>query len=38
MGEGRGEYRVLVKKPEKKRKVGRHRRRREDNIRTYLID
>jgi hypothetical protein len=32
MGEGRGEYRVLVVKPEEKRPLGRPRRRCEDNI------
>jgi hypothetical protein len=32
MGEGRGMYRVHVGKPEKKRQLGRHRRRWEDNI------
>jgi hypothetical protein len=32
MGEGRGEYRVLVKKPEGKRPLGRPRHRWEDNI------
>jgi hypothetical protein len=33
MGEGRGVYRVLVRKPEGKRPLGRPRRRWEDNIR-----
>jgi hypothetical protein len=32
MGEGRGVYRVLVRKPDGKRPLGRPRRRREDNI------
>jgi len=32
MGEGRGVYRVLVRKPEGKRPLGRPRRRWEDNI------
>ena len=32
-GEGRGVYRVLVGKPERKRPLGRPRRRWEDNIR-----
>jgi len=32
MGEGRGVYRVLVRKPEEKRSLGRPRRRWEDNI------
>jgi hypothetical protein len=32
MGEGRGVYRVLVGKPEGKRRLGRPRRRWEDNI------
>jgi hypothetical protein len=32
MGEGRGVYGVLVGKPERKRPLGRPRRRREDNI------
>ena len=36
MGEGRGVYRVLVAKPERKRPVGRPRRRWEDNIKTDL--
>jgi hypothetical protein len=36
MGEGRGVYRVLVGKPEKKRTLGRPRRRWEDNIKTDL--
>jgi hypothetical protein len=36
MGEGRGVYRVLVGKPEKKRPLGIPRRRWEDNIRMDL--
>jgi hypothetical protein len=32
MGEGRGVYRVLVRKPEGKRRLGRPRRRWKDNI------
>ena len=32
MGEGRGVHKFLVGKPEGKRPLGRHRRRREDNI------
>jgi hypothetical protein len=32
MGEGRGAYRVLVGKPERKRPLGRPRHRWEDNI------
>jgi hypothetical protein len=36
MGERRDVYRVLVKKPEKKRPLGRPRRRWEDNIKTDL--
>ena len=32
MGEGRGVHRVLVRKPEEKRPLGRPRRRWEDNI------
>jgi hypothetical protein len=32
MGEGRGVYRVLVGRPERKRPLGRPRRRWEDNI------
>ena len=36
MGEGRGVYRVLVRKPEGKRPLGRPRRRWEDNIRMGL--
>jgi len=34
MGQGRGVYRVLVGKPERKRPLGRPRRRWEDNINT----
>ena len=36
MGEGRGEHRVLVGKPEGKRPLGRPRRRWEDNIKMDL--
>jgi len=36
MGEGRGVYRVLVRKPEGRRPLGRPRRRWEDNIRIDL--
>ena len=36
MGERRGVCRVLVAKPEGKRPLGRHRRRREDNIKMDL--
>jgi len=36
MGKRRGVYRVLVGKRERKRPLGRHRRRWEDNIRMYL--
>jgi hypothetical protein len=36
MGEGRGEHRVLVGKPEGKRPLGRPRRRWEDNIKMNL--
>ena len=36
MGEGRGVHRVLVRKPEGKRPLGRPRRRWEDNIKTDL--
>ena len=36
MGEKRGEYRVLVGKPEGKRPLGRPRRRWLDNIKMYL--
>ena len=35
MGERRGEYRVIIVKPERKRPLGRHRRRWEDNINPY---
>ena len=35
-GEGRGLCRVLVGKSERKRSLGRPRRRREDNIKIYL--
>jgi hypothetical protein len=36
MGEGRGVYRVLVGRPERKRPLGRPRRRWEDNIKMDL--
>jgi len=36
MGDGRGVYRVLVEKPERKRPLGRQRRRWEDNIKMDL--
>jgi hypothetical protein len=36
MGEGRGVYRVLVRKPDRRRPLGRPRRRWEDNIRMNL--
>ena len=36
MGEGRGTHRVLVGKPERKRPLGRPRRRWEDNIKMDL--
>jgi hypothetical protein len=36
MGERRGVYRVLVEKPERKRPLGRSRRRWEDNIKMNL--
>jgi len=36
MGEDRGVHRVLVGKPERKRPLGRPRRRWEDNIKMYL--
>ena len=36
MGEGRGVYRVLVGKPERKRPLGKPRRRWEDSIRMDL--
>jgi hypothetical protein len=36
MGKGRGVYRVLVRKPEGKRPLGRPRRRGEDNIKLDL--
>ena len=36
MGEGRGVHRVLVRKPERKRPMGRPRRRWEDNIKMDL--
>jgi hypothetical protein len=37
MGEGRGVYRILVGKPERKRSLGRPRRRWEDNIKMDLM-
>jgi len=36
MGEGRGVYRALVRKPEGKTPLGRTRRRWEDNIKIHL--
>jgi hypothetical protein len=36
MGDSRGVYRVLVGKPEGMRPLGRHRRRKEDNIKMDL--
>jgi hypothetical protein len=36
LGKRRGVYKVLVGKPERKRPLGRPRRRWEDNIKTYL--
>jgi hypothetical protein len=36
MGEMRGAYRFLVGKPDRKRSLGRHMRRLEDNIKMYL--
>ena len=38
VGERRGVYRVLVKKPEGKRPLGRPRHRREDNIKMDLLE
>jgi hypothetical protein len=38
MGNGRGACRVLVGKPERRRQLGRPRRRWEDNIKTDLQD
>ena len=38
MGEPRGAYRVLVVRPEGKRKLGTTRHRWEDNIERYLIE
>jgi hypothetical protein len=38
MGEGRSVYRVLVRRPECKRPLGRPRRRWEDNIKMDLKD
>jgi len=37
-GEGRGVYRILVGKPERKRALGRSRRRWEDNIKMDLLE
>jgi hypothetical protein len=37
MGEKRGVYRILVRKPEEKRPLGRLRHRWEDNINTDLL-
>jgi hypothetical protein len=36
MGEMRNAYSILVGKPEGRRPLGRHRRRRDDNIKKYL--
>ena len=36
IGDSRGAYRVLVRKPEGRRQLGRHRRRWEDNIKMDL--
>jgi hypothetical protein len=36
MGEGRGAYRILVGRPERRRPLGRPRHRWEDNIKMYL--
>jgi hypothetical protein len=38
MGERRDVYRILVRKPEGKRPLGRPRRRWEDNIKTDLLE
>jgi hypothetical protein len=38
MGEKRNVYRLLVGKPERKRPLGRPRRRRIDNIKTNLLE
>jgi hypothetical protein len=38
MVEGRGAYRVMVRRPESKRPVGRPRRRWEDNIKMDLVE
>jgi hypothetical protein len=38
MGQGRGVYRFLVRKPEGKRPLGRPRRRWEDNIKADIQD
>jgi hypothetical protein len=37
MGERRAAYRVLVGKPERKRPIGRHKRRWEDNIKMDIM-
>jgi hypothetical protein len=36
MGEGRDAYRILVRRPEGRRPLGKHRRRWEDNIKMDL--
>jgi hypothetical protein len=36
MGEGRGAYRILVRRSEGRRSLGRPRRRWDDNIKMYL--
>jgi hypothetical protein len=36
MAEKTGAYRILVARPEGRRPLGRHRRKREDNIKMYL--
>jgi len=38
MGEKRGLYSVLMRKPEEKRPIGRSRRRRKDDIHIHLQD
>jgi hypothetical protein len=38
MGEGRGEYKVLVGRPEGDRPLGRPRRRWDDNIKMDLVE
>jgi hypothetical protein len=38
MGEGRGVHRILLRKPELMRSLGRHRRRRDDNIKVDLLE